>query len=150
MDKVKDLEVENVTVKTWLELLESWLLKVEGNVKKVIEKLINPDIPHKEAKVDALVKELDSLKEGVVSAPRCISKVKSCKKCAETLSRTAELEKNMVSIHGSEKLYACEVCGKSFYLKWRLRKHTGVHHESVSSRIAKVALLLGASTGIVE
>ena len=87
MEKVKDLEVENVTVKTWLELLESWLLKVEGNVKKVIEKLINPDIPNKEAKVDALVKELDSLKEGVVSAPRCISKVKSCKKCSETLSR---------------------------------------------------------------
>ena len=37
----------------------------------------------------------------------------------------------MVSFHGCEKQYSCEVCGKEFYLKWRLEKHSSMHENSV-------------------
>ena len=33
----------------------------------------------------------------------------------------------MVNKHGMEKPYKCELCGKTFYLKWRLNKHASNH-----------------------
>ena len=56
---------------------------------------------------------------------------KSCKKCDETFSLTCDLVKHMVTFHGASKSYSCEICTKSFYLKWRLEKHLQVHKDGV-------------------
>ena len=34
-----------------------------------------------------------------------------------------ELEIHMVTVHGLEKQHSCELCGKRFFHKWRLKKH---------------------------
>ena len=36
----------------------------------------------------------------------------------------------MVHIHGSKKTNKCEICGKAFYLKWRLNKHLNIHEDT--------------------
>ena len=36
----------------------------------------------------------------------------------------------MVDIHKCEQTYSCEVCGKKFFIKWRLEKHRSVHQEN--------------------
>ena len=36
----------------------------------------------------------------------------------------------MGSFHGHEKQHSCGICGKKFFLKWRLKKHTGMHETS--------------------
>ena len=33
----------------------------------------------------------------------------------------------MVSFHGCKEQHSCDICGKEFYLKWRLEKHSSVH-----------------------
>ena len=37
----------------------------------------------------------------------------------------------MVLLHGLEKTHKCKVCGKTFYLKWKLNKHANKHTGSV-------------------
>ena len=76
--KIRDLEIENLSIKTRLESLENWASKI-------------------------------------------------------TFSKNCELENHMVAIHASKKPHACETCGKTFVLKWRLEKHLGVHQESVKT-----------------
>ena len=95
--KIRDLEDENVSIKTRLESLENWALKITES------------------------KCHDALSE------------RKCKLCKETFSKNCELENHMVTIHSSEKTYACETCGKTFVLKWRLEKHVGIHQEYVKT-----------------
>ena len=37
----------------------------------------------------------------------------------------------MVLVHGLEKTHKCKICGKTFYLKWKLNKHANKHTGSV-------------------
>ena len=37
----------------------------------------------------------------------------------------------MVISHGMDKSHSCEICGKDFFLRWRLKKHLDVHDENV-------------------
>ena len=77
----------------------------------------------------AIEKEISFLKNN--SEPVCSSNAKSCKECEEKFSRNHELENHMVRVHGYEKTHTCEICRKSFYLEWRLKKHRTVHESNV-------------------
>ena len=36
----------------------------------------------------------------------------------------------MVHFHGLSKTFVCDICGKTFYLKWRMEKHQSIHEGS--------------------
>ena len=87
-------------------------------------------LDEKVAKLEASLEATAKIQIGLPASP---SKEKSCKECDETFSRNFELETHMVTFHGREKEYSCEVCGKRFFLKWRLGKHSSIHEESTKS-----------------
>ena len=91
--KIRDLEVENLSIKTRLESLETWALK------------INESVGH-----DAFSR----VKEGISLQSKLRSERK-CKVCKESFSKNCELENHLVTIHASEKTYACQTCGKCLF-----------------------------------
>ena len=64
---------------------------------------------------------------GTPATPTCLPTKKSCNKCGETFANNFEFENHMVQVHGLDKTHACEICGKRFYLKWRMNKHRNTH-----------------------
>ena len=73
--------------------------------------------------------EIISLKVKMVSpaAPTCLPRIKSSNKCGETFAKKIELESHMVQFHGLDKTHACEICGKLFYNKLRMKMHRSIH-----------------------
>jgi uncharacterized Zn-finger protein len=134
MERIKELEVENLTNKTRLELLESWILKLadeETKLKVKIKQLEDTfESSHLEPKIDALVKEVNDLKDKSLTPAVCL-KCKSCSECNETFSKNFEHGNHMVKVHGCEQPHSCDICGKKFYFKWRLKKHGSVHRGNV-------------------
>ena len=104
-EKIRELEEDNVTIKTRLESLENWALKTTESVGH-----------------DALNRD-----KGKICFPSKLRSERKCKVCKEIFSKNCELENHMVTIHASEKTYACQTCGKTFILKWRLEKHLSIH-----------------------
>ena len=104
VEKIRELEEENLTIKTRLESLENWALKIT---------------------------ESDAFER--ISSQSKLRRERKCMLCKETFSKNCELENHMVTIHSSEKTHACETCGKTFVLKWRLEKHVGIHQEYVKT-----------------
>ena len=51
---------------------------------------------------------------------------KQCKKCEKSVKENVELENHIRIQHDTEKC-DCNKCGKTFVLKWRLRKLMSVH-----------------------
>ena len=41
-----------------------------------------------------------------------------CKDCDQTFGKKSDLEE-----HQTMKEHSCDVCGKEFFLKWRLKSH---------------------------
>ena len=52
---------------------------------------------------------------------------KSCAVCSKTFLKNADLEKHMNKRHGASRDFECTVCGKKFFLEWRLKKHAQMH-----------------------
>ena len=104
-EKIQELVEENATIKIRLESLETWALK------------INENVGHKEK----------------ISFQSKLRSERNCKVCKESFSKNCELENHMVTIHASEKTHACQTCGKTFVLKWRLEKHFGIHQGNVKT-----------------
>jgi len=55
-------------------------------------------------------------------------KLIDCRHCEQTFSSNVDLE-NHAEEHKLEKHFKCDICGKKFYLEWRMTKHKTVHHE---------------------
>lgn len=133
MEKVKVLENENVANKFRLESLENWLLKLNDKFQEANEKIedTGPKESYLKDQIDDIRKEFCTLKETIVTeASTCLPKMKSCSQCEGTFSRNVELERHMVHFHRLDKPHACEICGKTFYLEWRLKKHLSIHKGS--------------------
>ena len=56
-----------------------------------------------------------------------------CKSCEETFERNSDLEVHIKTKHEPNGKYKCETCGKTFALKWRLKKHQE-NHDSLKAR----------------
>ena len=133
MDRVNDLENDNIQNKFRLESLENWMLKLNEKLDKGLATVDGTTNTKLEEQIDDVRKEFKSLKEAVTAAPAstsCLPKAKSCSKCGETFTRNFELENHMVHFHGLSKTFACDICGKTFYLKWRMEKHQSIHEGS--------------------
>ena len=50
-----------------------------------------------------------------------------CKLCEETFDKNSDLEGHIKTCHDESEIHECEDCGKTFALKWRLRKHKENH-----------------------
>ena len=53
-----------------------------------------------------------------------------CTKCKETFLKNSKLEEHIKNINLENEKYVCEECGKTFVLKWRLKKHLILHSSS--------------------
>jgi len=127
IEKIKELETENLTVKVRLEALENWALKLNEKHEKIKEEVEESLEERIRARIDAFHEEALSTKENIPTPQTS----KPCKECDETFSKNFELENHMVHVHGCQKSNSCDICGKKFYLEWRLRKHLQVHAENV-------------------
>jgi hypothetical protein len=114
-----------------VESLENWVMKQEEAIKHLKEKLGKSNVEKDQEVIENVniletkVKGLETNLQRLVSASP--NKDKCCKQCDQTFAKNFELEIHMVNFHGLEKQHSCELCGKRFFLKWRLRKHLSVH-----------------------
>ena len=136
IEKLQEVEIENLTNKTRLEALENWMSQItEHNDKtKADDNDASDREPNKNTVANENVKTMQG--ESNVTKEKPFNKQHQstkCKTCKETFSKNFELEKHMVFAHNSEKPYACETCDKTFFLKWRLKKHISVHQGSVQT-----------------
>ena len=98
------------------------------NVEKGQE--VEKNVKILETKVVELASNLKRTSNNLPSTSACPNLVKSCKECDQKFSMNFELEIHMVTVHGLEKQHSCELCGKRFFHKWRLKKHASVHEKS--------------------
>ena len=54
----------------------------------------------------------------------------SCKICAESFVKNSDLEEHIRNLHEDKEKHECDECGKTFVLKWRLKKHMNIHTSS--------------------
>ena len=50
-----------------------------------------------------------------------------CKLCDNVFERNSDLEVHIKENHEANRKSECEICGKTFALRWRLRKHLSIH-----------------------
>ena len=53
--------------------------------------------------------------------------VVKCKVCEEAFTKNSDLELHLKNVHEEKENHECDKCGKTFVLKWRLKKHMGIH-----------------------
>ena len=53
-----------------------------------------------------------------------------CKLCKNSFEKYSDLEIHIKAKHETYRKYECEPCGKTFALRWRLRKHLAIHTSS--------------------
>ena len=54
----------------------------------------------------------------------------NCKVCEEVFKKNSDLEVHLKTFHGEKENHECDQCGKTFVLKWRLKKHMGIHNSA--------------------
>ena len=147
-ERTKALGHENVSNKARIEALENWVLSQNDTIVKLSEKLPNGD-ENREAlatesnelkilgdKIKNLDTDVRSLKKSLTPPKKDNLKVvkvnhpsTKCKFCDAKFYQNCQLEKHVVDEHQKEKEHSCEVCGKKFFLLWRLKKHKHIHDE---------------------
>ena len=50
-----------------------------------------------------------------------------CKECETSFDKNSDLEVHIKMYHESNAKYPCDLCGKTFVMKWRFKKHTEAH-----------------------
>ena len=133
-DKIVDLEnkmnksvIESCKNKARVEMLENWVKRQDDLIQELDDKLVafdkNGVIVKESRKIENIQKKLSSLEADLHLSKSLIKKnakpneivsVKTtakCCQCAETFSRTCDLEKHLKS-HSNVKEYSCETCGK--------------------------------------
>ena len=151
-NKLKEVEVQNVTNILRVESLENWVVKQDEKIKDLENKLNRLDehgefvkessqIGDIRNKVVGIEIEISGLKRtrqervGKVDASDPVTKdnlnefSKKCKLCKRIFSKNSDFEKHMADEHEQEKTFVCDVCGKKFILEWRANKHRQNHSE---------------------
>ena len=145
--KVKQLEHSDITIKARLESIENWVLKQNDSIHQLGDKLSTMDtngaivqesnqVKELKVKVSDIETDLKHVKNsyktenmhGVKENP--VPKPRNCKECKKEFKRNCDLELHMKD-HNTEKEFNCDVCGKGFFLEWRLRKHREVHQGNI-------------------
>ena len=128
--KINKLEVENISNKSRIESLETWINRRDEAIKDMDSKLRK--VPQ-DKDIEALKEHVDrlegSLETGVVVRNDI---AKHCNLCDEKFGKNCELEKHMNTEHKAPKEFSCNICSKTFHLKWRLVKHQDIHGENQS------------------
>ena len=130
IEKLQEVEVENLTNKRRLEALENLVSTITESLKKMEAGKDASDREGKTIAIEDVGEVAITLQQRDSNDPRDKQRVK-CKICKESFSKNSELENHLVNIHGSKKTHSCENCDKTFLLKWRLSKHTSIHRGNV-------------------
>ena len=93
-------------------------------VKDLQEAVTNKPLKNKIATIEC---ELSNLKKLIRKPEQSELSRKTCAICSKTYLKNAELEEHMSEEHNSPKDFECPVCGKKFFLEWRLKKHARMH-----------------------
>ena len=140
-EHIKALEHENLSNRSRIEALENWVMKQHDTIEILDGKLstmdVNGAIVKESEDIKVLKKRILSLETDLepVKTGKCAKKVEKansksipikCLECPCEFSKNCDLEVHLEE-HEQEKLYECEVCGKRFFLKWRLKMHKNVH-----------------------
>ena len=80
--------------------------------------------------IQIIEKYLESNKLDIhISSGHKKEKMFGCEICGKSLCSKAYLAKHIYTIHEGKKQFTCEICGKSFFLKTQLAQHIGAIHE---------------------
>ena len=135
--KVKSIEISNTTSQIRIESLEGWVLKQDERIRMLDEKVPSVNVSNEEDRdtnqLSDIMKKISTIEtklNKVQPALESDSNVTNCKLCDKTFSRNCELEIHIEKEHGNAKKHECNVCGKSFVLKWRMNKHVAGHTDA--------------------
>lgn len=128
-----------------------WVDATKLNCPNQIEEFYNRQLEYERARVDALARKLDSMKNGnstdymPISQPnlnigpkRKRRKRAECPICGKAISRADVLKRHLMSVHGSQlrparkfhraKRFVCYLCGERFTYATTLRRHLARRH----------------------
>ena len=115
---LKSLQAEIVTLREELFTNNKMLGEIKEALKKANEE----------------IEQLKDMKNKDESGPDAVTNcgpglIVKCKFCDARFDKNSELEVHMKTHHNTVDTFECEQCGKTFVLKWCLRKHQGIHKE---------------------
>ena len=102
-------------------------MKESKEIKELKGKVNSLEINLKQVRIPTEKKNESERKDQQV--PKSIK----CEECNEKFRRNCDLEVHLDG-HTREKEFKCEVCGKGFFLHWRLRKHKELHQTQINQR----------------
>ena len=134
-ERIKAVENMTLTDKLRIESFEDWAQKQAKNINNLEDQVSN--VIENASKVNDISERTDKLElefnkskilKGDITNDRIGKQevVLNCEHCDCKFGQAISLENHMEE-HGLVKSHPCEVCGKDFHLKWRLKKHMQNH-----------------------
>ena len=137
---LKSLQAEVMLYRDEFEATKKELIEVKEELKvvkeevrclKVSEKIEKPENNWKCDKCDKSFSLKKNLKIHNLEYHKQTIK---CKLCPETFELNCDLEVHVKRNHVSEEKFDCDICGKSFALEWRMKKHKQIHTNQTLKR----------------
>ena len=125
-EELKSVKDELIDAKEELKEIKI-AIHIERTEQNQMAKNIQEGGSEREFKCKACDKTFNSKKllKGHIKATH--SREVKCKSCEETFEMNSDLEVHIKTNHEPNGKYKCDTCGKTFALRWRLKKHQESH-----------------------
>ena len=119
---LENLKNQRDVVQTKLEKVEQSIRAIDEMLKIALSE--NEDLKRKEC---TLTQSKTFIMKKHFETKHDEQLTKACNVCDQTFEENHELEAHLKT-HTGVETFPCDICGKGFFLKWRLKKHIGGHY----------------------
>ena len=118
------------------EMVDAIIVKNSDDIKAIVKTKQNFDtmIQRLETRIAKIDEEIETIRNGMKD--KTDDKVKLppaklpiiCNICENTFRTFSDLENHIKVAHENHRQFQCDMCKKTFVLKWRLEKHMNIHN----------------------